>query len=91
MNLTKILPILKQVYRVCSVLETSLNSLVSIADASGIKLSDSMLDIINKVISGTGSVKSAIEKIISFFGGGVDVMAMSTDLDEEVKKLTELL
>lgn len=91
MNLTKILPILKQVYRVCSVLEASLNSLINIADAAGITLSESMIDIINKVISGTGSVKSALEKIIGFFGGEIDVMAMSSNLDEEVKKLSELL
>ena len=91
MNLTKVLPILKQVYRVSCVLEASLNSLISVAEASGFKLSDSLLDIINKVISGTGSVKSALEKIVGFFGGEIEVMALSADLDEEVKKLTELL
>ena len=91
MNLTKVLPILKQVYRVCSVLEASLNSLINIAAASSFVLSESMLDIINKVISGTGSVKSALEKIVGFFGGEIEVMALSADLNEEVKKLTELL
>lgn len=92
MNLLKLAKIIKQIYKVAGILETSLNSLVSIDESAGSHLDEKLKDIIRKAISGIQAIRSSIEKVAGFIGIELDEVGakLQEDLDAEIAKLKEI-